>query len=157
MTRTNPALLIIDMQRWFFGTEESRAKLPVLLTGINDLADYFHSRHLPVFHILTVHKPDMSAEASLIHGHPKPLRRERRMLRNCLISTSWHPIELSTRPAIAHLSGQKLKKSSGLDVNSVVLAVFHWRPAWAKRASTPTSETSCPSWREMRYGHRPGA
>ncbi len=60
MPQTNPALLIIDMQPRFFLREESRIKLPGLLAGINELADFFQASHLPIFHVLTEYQPDGS-------------------------------------------------------------------------------------------------
>ncbi len=58
MPQTNPALLIIDMQSWFFRTAATQAKLPGLLAGINELADFFHEKRLPIIHILTAHEAD---------------------------------------------------------------------------------------------------
>lgn len=71
MPQTNPALLIIDMQQWFFRTAATQAKLPGLLAGINELADFFHERDLPVIHVPTEHGADESTgeaeELSDIH------------------------------------------------------------------------------------------
>jgi nicotinamidase-related amidase len=56
--KTNPALLIIDVQRRFFRTAATQAKLPGLLAGINELTDFFHEKSLPVIHIVTAHEAD---------------------------------------------------------------------------------------------------
>ena len=74
-----PALIVIDLQRWFLdrGTSEKIARVPALLAGSNELIDFFHSKGLPIVHILTVHKHDGSTwdlwmkrhnEAHLLEG-----------------------------------------------------------------------------------------
>ena len=46
-------LLLIDLQKWFFRTEERFAALPKLLQECNRLSTEFRNRSLPVFHIRT--------------------------------------------------------------------------------------------------------
>lgn len=60
-----PALLVIDLQHWFFklpvfSTPEGHAQLRSLISKTNELIDFFHSRQLPIIHILTIHKRDGS-------------------------------------------------------------------------------------------------
>lgn len=60
-----PALLVIDLQHWFFkllvfSTPEGQAQLRSLINKTNELIDSFHSRQLPIVHILTMHKRDGS-------------------------------------------------------------------------------------------------
>lgn len=61
----NPALLVIDLQNWFFQisvfqTHEGRRQLANLVTKTNELIEFFRDRDLPILHILTVHKADGS-------------------------------------------------------------------------------------------------
>jgi len=57
-----PALLVIDLQRWFLevGPPEKLARVGALLANANALIDFFRDRDLPVVRILTVHKADGS-------------------------------------------------------------------------------------------------
>jgi len=57
-----PALLVIDLQRWFLevGSPEKRARVGTLIANTNALIDFFRDRNLPVVRILTVHKADGS-------------------------------------------------------------------------------------------------
>lgn len=60
-----PALLVIDLQQWFFrlpvfSAPEGQAQLRSLISNTNELIDFFYSRQLPILHILTVHKRDGS-------------------------------------------------------------------------------------------------
>jgi len=47
-----PALVIIDMQHWFFRSEERRVKLPELITAINDLIDAAKEKSIHTGNIL---------------------------------------------------------------------------------------------------------
>jgi nicotinamidase-related amidase len=75
----HPALLVIDMQRWFFKPLADQAPVRELIAGTNELIDFFHGRGLPIVHILTVHKADGSTgnlwmrrndSISLVEGTP---------------------------------------------------------------------------------------
>ena len=52
-----PALLVIDLQRWFLevGPPEKLTGVEDLIAGANTLIDFFHSERLPVVHVHTVH------------------------------------------------------------------------------------------------------
>jgi nicotinamidase-related amidase len=61
----SPALLVIDLQHWFFkipvfSTRDGQSQLRSLIGKTNELIDFFHSRQLPIVHILTIHKRDGS-------------------------------------------------------------------------------------------------
>lgn len=61
----NPALLVIDIQHWFFQipsflTAEGVRKVDKLVKNTNELARFFKENHFPVIHILTVHSADGS-------------------------------------------------------------------------------------------------
>ena len=58
----HPALLVIDLQRWFLevGPPEKLAAAGDLIGNTNRLIDFFHERALPVVQIKTVHKADRS-------------------------------------------------------------------------------------------------
>jgi len=53
-----PALLVIDLQRWFLeiGPPEKLAAVESVIARTNELIDFFHERGLPIMHIQTVHK-----------------------------------------------------------------------------------------------------
>lgn len=57
-----PALLVIDLQRWFLevGSPEKLACAETLIANTNALIDFFRDNDLMVIHILTVHKADRS-------------------------------------------------------------------------------------------------
>jgi len=55
-----PVLAIIDMQNWFFRTEERSTGLPELISSINELVDIANSKDIPIFQVLTIHKRDRS-------------------------------------------------------------------------------------------------
>ena len=64
-----PALVIIDMQRWFFRSEERRVKLPELITSINELIDVANEENIPIFIVLTIHKNDRSTWNIVMKKH----------------------------------------------------------------------------------------
>ncbi|MCL1824295.1 MAG: isochorismatase family protein [Oscillospiraceae bacterium] len=55
------ALIIIDMQNYFFRDKKRAKKIEPLAEKINELIDIFDEAGLPVYHILTVHKRDKSS------------------------------------------------------------------------------------------------
>lgn len=60
-----PALLVIDLQHWFFklpvfSTPDGQAQLQSLISKTNELIDFFHSRRWLIVHVLTIHKRDGS-------------------------------------------------------------------------------------------------
>lgn len=55
-----PALVIIDMQHYFFRSEERRVKLKELILAINKLIDCAKDKNIPIYQVLTVHKDDKS-------------------------------------------------------------------------------------------------
>lgn len=59
---TRPALLVIDLQRWFLevGSKEKLASVARLIEKTNELIAFFNQRKLPVIKIQTVHKADKS-------------------------------------------------------------------------------------------------
>jgi len=69
-----PALLVIDLQRWFLeiGPAEKLARVGTLIANTNALIDFFHDRGLPVVRILTVHKPDGSTWNQWMKEHNSP-------------------------------------------------------------------------------------
>ena len=69
-----PALLVIDLQRWFLevGPAEKLARVGALIANTNALIDFFHDRDLPVVRILTVHKADGSTWNQWMKEHSTP-------------------------------------------------------------------------------------
>lgn len=69
-----PALLVIDLQRWFLevGPPEKLARVEKLISQVNALIDFFHERELPVVHIYTVHKADGSTWNQWMKEHNTP-------------------------------------------------------------------------------------
>jgi len=62
-----PALLVIDLQHWFFkdnapvySRHEGEKKVNKLIYNTNKLIDYFKEKELPIIHILTVYRKDGS-------------------------------------------------------------------------------------------------
>ena len=66
------ALLIIDVQHWFFRSEERRSGLPDLIKGINHLVSLWEEKGLPVYHVLTVHRADRSTWDLLMRKQNQP-------------------------------------------------------------------------------------
>jgi nicotinamidase-related amidase len=55
------ALLILDMQNYFFRSAEKRACYPELVASLNELIEFGdRTESWQVFHVLSVHKPDRS-------------------------------------------------------------------------------------------------
>lgn len=69
-----PALLVIDLQRWFLevGPPEKLAAVESLIARTNELIDFFHERGLPIIHIQTVHKADRSTWNQWMKDHNSP-------------------------------------------------------------------------------------
>jgi nicotinamidase-related amidase len=65
------SLVIIDMQTWFFRTEDRSAKLPWLLSGINKLVPGFVSGNLPVIVVRTMFSSDQSTWDQYMRAHNK--------------------------------------------------------------------------------------
>lgn len=65
----NPALVIIDMQNWFFRSEERREKLSELIESINELIEVATSRNITIFQVLTIHKVDKSTWNIVMKKH----------------------------------------------------------------------------------------
>jgi nicotinamidase-related amidase len=57
-----PALLVIDLQRWFMevGPAEKLAAVATLIARANELIHFFHAHGLPVVQVHTVHRADGS-------------------------------------------------------------------------------------------------
>lgn len=64
-----PALVIIDMQHYFFRSEERRVKLPELISSINELIDIAYENKIPVYQVLTIHKSDKSTWNIVMKKH----------------------------------------------------------------------------------------
>lgn len=64
-----PALVIIDMQNWFFRSEERRVRLPKLISSINELIDIASEKEIPIYQVLTIHKSDRSTWNIVMKKH----------------------------------------------------------------------------------------
>lgn len=64
-----PALVIIDMQQWFFRSEERRAKLPELISSINELIEMAKEKEIPIYQVVTIHKSDRSTWNIVMKKH----------------------------------------------------------------------------------------
>ncbi|MCB2299210.1 cysteine hydrolase [Clostridium tagluense] len=64
-----PALVIIDMQLWFFRNEARRVKLPELILYINELIDVAKEKNIPIYQVLTIHKNDKSTWNIVMKKH----------------------------------------------------------------------------------------
>ena len=69
-----PALLVIDLQRWFLevGPPEKRARAETLLANTNALLAFFRQRGLPVIRVQTVHTADGSTWNQWMKEHNSP-------------------------------------------------------------------------------------
>ena len=54
------ALVIVDMQEFFFHKPERRQHLDMVIANINQLIDYFEARQWPIVHVITCYKADGS-------------------------------------------------------------------------------------------------
>ena len=78
--RARSALVIVDMQEFFFRKPERRQNLERVIANINTLIEYFDARQLPVFHVVSKFQADgsdwelkmkMAGEPELIEGTPE--------------------------------------------------------------------------------------
>ena len=58
--KSRSALIIVDMQEYFFQDEVRRRNLDRVIENINKLIDHFDSRLLPVCHVISCYKADKS-------------------------------------------------------------------------------------------------
>lgn len=65
----NPALVIIDMQNWFFRSEDRRKKLSELIESINELIEVATTKNISIFQVLTIHKADKSTWNIVMKKH----------------------------------------------------------------------------------------
>lgn len=65
----NPALVIIDMQNWFFRSEDRREKLSELIESINELIEIATTKNITIFQVLTIHKADKSTWNIVMKKH----------------------------------------------------------------------------------------
>lgn len=63
------ALVVIDMQAFFFRSKERRVKFDHLVRSINELIDYADDNDITVFHVKTLHKPDKSTWNLVMKKH----------------------------------------------------------------------------------------
>lgn len=54
------ALVIVDMQEFFFHKVERRQNLKAIIANINLLIDHFEARNMPIFHVISVYQADGS-------------------------------------------------------------------------------------------------
>lgn len=64
-----PALVIIDMQNWFFRSEDRREKLSELIESINELIEVATTKNITIFQVLTIHKADKSTWNIVMKKH----------------------------------------------------------------------------------------
>lgn len=65
----NPALVIIDMQNWFFRSEDRREKPPELIESINELIEVATNKNITIFQVITMHKADKSTWNIVMKKH----------------------------------------------------------------------------------------
>ena len=112
-----PALLVIDLQRWFLevGPPEKLARVEVLIAGTNALIDFFRERHLPVVRILTVHSADGSTWNQWMTEHSTP-----RLIKGTPEAEEHPDVHSSETDVVI----QKTRHSAFRAVDTVVLAGF---------------------------------
>jgi nicotinamidase-related amidase len=117
MTTINPlplpsgartALLVIDMQVFFFRSPERRVGLEVVVANINRLIDHFDAAKLPIYHVITAYREDGSdwdlkqklwGQCELIAGTP-----DAEML-STIHRNPAHVIMVKTRYSAFHKTG----------------------------------------------------
>ncbi|MCT4634079.1 MAG: cysteine hydrolase [Firmicutes bacterium] len=65
----NKALVIIDMQPFFFRNEERRVRYEDLIKNINEMIEYADNNNIKVFHVKTIHKKDKSTWNLVMKKH----------------------------------------------------------------------------------------
>jgi len=74
------ALVIVDMQEFFFQKSERRQNLELVIRNINRLISFFEAQHYPVVHVITCYKADgsdwelkmkITGEPELIENSPE--------------------------------------------------------------------------------------
>ncbi len=124
------ALVVVDMQEFFFRKPERRRNLETVVANINRLIEHFESRQLPVFHVVTSYKADGSdwelemrakGKAELIEGSP-----ETAILRQVRVTDS-HTLLTKTRySAFFKTSLAKLLRAENVHRVVVVGAYTHY-------------------------------
>lgn len=98
--KMNCALIVIDMQYWFFRTEERRGKLNQLISSINELIEFADSKKIPVIHVKTEHKADKSTWNIVMKKHDLALMiensEEAKMLKEIIVRDN-HKFIVKTR------------------------------------------------------------
>lgn len=64
-----PALVVIDMQHYFFRSEERKVKLPEITQSINELIDITKDKNIPIYQVITIHKSDKSTWNIVMKQH----------------------------------------------------------------------------------------
>lgn len=64
-----PALVVIDMQQYFFRTSQRSEKLDELICNINDLIDFANAKEMPIYQVQTIHKEDKSTWNNVMKKH----------------------------------------------------------------------------------------
>ncbi len=64
-----PALVVIDMQHYFFRTEERKVGINKLVYSINQLIDFAEEKNIPIFQVITLHKEDKSTWNLVMKKH----------------------------------------------------------------------------------------
>jgi nicotinamidase-related amidase len=64
-----PALVVIDMQPFFFRTDERKEKLDELIVKINELIEFADENSIPVYHVKTIHKRNKSTWNLVMRKH----------------------------------------------------------------------------------------
>lgn len=66
-----PALLVIDLQRWYLerGHSEKLSRVGMLIAKTNALIDFFHKQRLPVVQVRLIHRADGSTWNQMMKPH----------------------------------------------------------------------------------------
>lgn len=65
----NTAVVIIDMQPFFFRTKERRVKYNDLITNINKMISFAEKNKMRIYHVKTIHKKDRSTWNLVMKKH----------------------------------------------------------------------------------------
>lgn len=122
-----PALVVIDMQNYFFRTSQRCEKLDELIHNINDLIDFANARDIPVYQVLTIHKEDKSTWNNVMKKHDFAVliegSEEAKMLLDIKFDDS-HTLLIKTRQsAFIKTDFEEMLREKGIDT-LIVCGVF---------------------------------
>ena len=124
------ALVIVDMQEFFFQEAERRHNLDQVVKNINQLIDHFDSHSLPVFHVISCYQADGSDWDLKMKGAGKPEliegTREVAILSEIIVSKRHFSITKTRYSAFFKTNLSELLQANKIDQVVVAGAYTHY-------------------------------